>query len=269
VGAATHIEWTDATWNPWHGCRKVSPGCAHCYMFRDKRRFGQDPTVVVRSTKTTFEAPRRWSASRRVFTCSWSDFFIPDADPWRDEAWEIIRSTPWHSYQILTKRPERVAENLPWRATPWPNVWLITSAEDQEHFETRWHILSEIPAAVRGLSIEPLIGPIDLRRALQTSRLSWVIVGGESGPRARLMNADWVRSLRDQCLEARVPFFFKQWGGVFKNRTGRVLDGRTWDEMPDQSNDTQSIRQVTDEQRCRGGGRKSASTRDTNPREVE
>jgi protein gp37 len=232
MGATTHIEWTEATWNPWHGCKKVSPGCAHCYMFRDKKRFGQDPTRVVRSSDATFQAPRRWRESRRIFTCSWSDFFIADADRWRDEAWEIIAETQQHTYQILTKRPERVPGHLPWRRDPWPNVWLIISAEDQKHFEKRWQLVAELPAAVRGISVEPLLAPVDLKDALQAERLSWVIVGGESGPGARTMNPEWVRFLRDQCLEAGVPFFFKQWGGVFKNRNGRVLDGRTWDQMP-------------------------------------
>ncbi len=232
MGATTHIEWTEATWNPWHGCKKVSPGCAHCYMFRDKKRFGQDPTRVVRSSDATFQAPRRWRESRRIFTCSWSDFFIADADPWRDEAWEIIQATQQHTYQILTKRPERVLEHLPWHRDPWPNVWLIISAEDQRHFERRWQIASQILAAVRGISVEPLLAPIDLKDALRSEVLSWVIVGGESGPGARMMNPTWVRSLRDQCLEAGVHFFFKQWGGVFKNRNGRILDGRTWDQMP-------------------------------------
>lgn len=232
MGATTHIEWTEATWNPWHGCKKVSPGCAHCYMFRDKKRFGQDPTSVVRSSDATFQAPRRWRESRRIFTCSWSDFFIGEADPWRDEAWEIIQATQHHTYQILTKRPERVLDHLPWRDDPWRNVWLLISAEDQKHFERRWQIASGIPAAVRGISVEPLLAPIDLRPALQSELLSWVIVGGESGPGARTINPAWVRSLRDQCLEVGVPFFFKQWGGVFKNRNGRTLDGRTWDQIP-------------------------------------
>jgi protein gp37 len=201
-------------------------------MFRDKKRFGQDPMRVVRSSDATFHAPRRWRESRRIFTCSWSDFFIADADRWRDEAWEIIAETQQHTYQILTKRPERMLGHLPWRRDPWPNVWLIISAEDQKHFEKRWQLVAELPAAVRGISVEPLLAPVDLKDALQTERLSWVIVGGESGPRARAMNPEWVRFLRDQCLEAGVPFFFKQWGGVFKNRSGRVLDGRTWDQMP-------------------------------------
>ncbi len=153
-------------------------------MFRDKKRFGQDPTRVVGSSDATFQAPRRWKESRRIFTCSWSDFFIADADPY------------------------------------------------QKHFNRRWEIAAALPAAVRGVSIEPLLAPIDLSDALQSERLSWVIVGGESGPGARMMNPEWVRFLRDQCLEAGVPFFFKQWGGVFKNRNGRTIDGRTWDQLP-------------------------------------
>lgn len=201
-------------------------------MFRDKKRFGQDPTRVVRSSESTFEAPRRWRAPRRVFTCSWSDFFIADADPWRSDAWDVIHATPQHTYQILTKRPERVRERLPWVDEPWPNVWLIVSAEDQKHLDQRWSVLADLPVAVRGLSVEPLLGPIDMAATLKSERLSWVIVGGESGPHARPMDESWVRRLRDQCVEVGIPFFFKQWGGVFKKKAGRRLDDRTWDELP-------------------------------------
>jgi protein gp37 len=232
MGETTHIEWTEATWNPWHGCAKVSPGCAHCYMFRDKKRFGQDPTAIVRSSDATFRAPLRWREARRIFTCSWSDFFIAEADAWRDEAWKIISATRRHTYQILTKRPERILQNVPKTSGPLANVWLVISAENQKYFDIRWEILSDIPATVRGISAEPLLGPIDLTRALQSGLLSWVIVGGESGPHARPVDPRWVRDLRDQCVAERVPFFFKQWGGVFKNRHGRSLDNRTWDEMP-------------------------------------
>src|SRR5215472_9745754 len=128
MGGATGIEWTDATWNPWMGCRKVSPACAHCYMFSDQRRYGHDPGVIRRS-KTTFDAPLRWPTEEKlVFTCSWSDWFIEDADEWRPEAWEVIRQTPHLTYQILTKRPELIADRLPadW-GRGWPNVWLGVS----------------------------------------------------------------------------------------------------------------------------------------------
>jgi protein gp37 len=220
------IEWTEATWNPWHGCARVSPGCAHCYMYRDKKRYGQDPTTVVRS-KTSFNAPMQWRAARTIFTCSWSDFFIEEADQWRKEAWEIIRRTPHHSYQILTKRPERIREVLP-NGWPFRNVWLGVSVENPR-FYSRIAALSQIPAAVRFLSVEPLLADMP---SLPLDGISWVIVGGESGPRSRPMHPDWVRNIREQCSVAGVAFFFKQWGGVRKDLTGRLLDGRVWNQMP-------------------------------------
>ncbi len=226
MGSHSAIEWTEATWNPWHGCLKVSPGCAHCYMYRDKIRYGQDPAQVKRG-KTTFELPLKWKEPKLIFTCSWSDFFIEEADGWRDAAWDVIRSTPQHTYQILTKRPERIASHLPpdW---PLPNVWLGVSVENPRFY---WRIsaLSEIPAAVHFLSLEPLLAPLP---DLPLDGVSWVIVGGESGPRSRPMKPEWVCEIRDHCKEAGVPFFFKQWGGARKDVTGRSLEGRVWDEMP-------------------------------------
>lgn len=220
------IEWTEATWNPWHGCKKISPGCAHCYMYREKKRYGQDPAVVVRS-KTMFDAPAKWAEPRMIFTCSWSDFFIPEADGWRPEAWDIIRKTPHHTYQILTKRPERISAHLP-HDWPLPNVWLGVSVESPR-FLWRIGYLADIPAYLRFLSIEPLLAPLP---SVPLVGISWVIVGGESGPGARPMEKEWVRNIRNQCLKAHVAFFFKQWGGLRKDLTGRMLDGRTWDQMP-------------------------------------
>jgi protein gp37 len=227
MGAISAIEWTEATWNPWHGCAKVSPGCAHCYMYRDKKRYGQDPSVVLRS-KSTFNEPTKWVEPRLIFTCSWSDFFIEEADAWREEAWEIIRLTPQHTYQILTKRPLRIASHLPTR-WPLPNVWLGVSVENPRFF---WRIesLRSVPAKVRFLSLEPLLAPMP---SLPLEGISWVIVGGESGPDCRPMKAEWVREIRDQCAQAHVPFFFKQWGGARKDLKGRVLDGRVWSAMPE------------------------------------
>ncbi|MGH9776280.1 MAG: DUF5131 family protein [Candidatus Acidiferrales bacterium] len=226
MGRFSQIEWTEATWNPWHGCRKVSPGCAHCYMYRDKKRYGQDPTRVVRG-KTTFTLPLKWKEPRLIFTCSWSDFFIEEADAWRAAAWDIIRATPHHTYQILTKRPERIASHLPdyW---PLPNVWLGVSVENPR-FYWRIAVLREIPAFVRFLSLEPLLAAMS---DLPLDRISWVIVGGESGPQCRPMKNEWVCEIRDRCRIASVPFFFKQWGGARKDITGRKLEGRVWDEMP-------------------------------------
>jgi len=225
------IEWTDATWNPWRGCTKVSAGCDNCYMFREQERYGRDPSVVVRS-KTTFNDPLKWGEPRRVFTCSWSDWFHKDADQWRPEAWEIIRKTPHLTYQILTKRPGRIERHLPWGAfgDPWPNVWLGVSVENQDAaFRVRQ--LQTIPAAVRFVSAEPLIGPL----ALNLSGIHWLIAGGESGPGHRPMEMDWVRSLRDQCLGAGTAFFLKQLGGPVSDKRGgskALLDGQRWTQFP-------------------------------------
>ncbi len=220
------IEWTEATWNPWHGCTRVSPGCAHCYMYREKRRYGQEPSLVTRS-KTTFDAPLKWSEPRLIFTCSWSDFFIEEADSWRPEAWDVMRATPQHTYQILTKRPERIAAHLP-DGWPFGNAWLGVSVENPR-FYWRIELLRQISAFLRFLSLEPLLAPM---LSLPLNGVSWVIVGGESGPKCRPMKAEWVREIRDQCVKACVPFFFKQWGGPRKDVAGRTLDGRVWNEMP-------------------------------------
>ena len=185
-------------------------------MFREKKRYGQDPNVVVRS-KTTFTAPLKWKDPARVFTCSWSDWFIEEADAWRDEAWAIIERTPHLTYQILTKRPERIAGRLPWTDTPWSNVWLGVSAEDQATFNARWPILRRTPAATRFLSLEPLLGGIDLQPALYEYLdhwvwPQWIITGGESGPDARPSHPGWFRAIRDHAVGAGIPFHFKQWG---------------------------------------------------------
>lgn len=229
MGKNSAIEWTNHTWNPWQGCRKVSAGCKHCYMYREKKRWGQDPGTVVRSKPPTFNKPLSWTESARVFVCSWSDFFIEEADSWRAEAWDIIGRTPHLTYQILTKRPENIADRLPadW-GDGWPNVWLGVSAEDQQTANERIPLLLRVKSAVYFASLEPLLGSVNLHSAVwrywadafygnsTTSSivglLDWVIVGGESGPDARPMHPNWARSLRDQCREAGVPFFFKQWG---------------------------------------------------------
>jgi protein gp37 len=223
MGERSGIEWTEATWNPWHGCLKVSPGCKNCYMYTEKARYGQDPMLVVRS-KTLFNEPLKWVRSGKppkfCFTCSWSDFFIEQADDWRAEAWQVIKATPEITYQILTKRPERIVAHLPadWGAG-YPNVWLGVSAEDQEYADKRIPLLLSVPAQVRWISAEPLLGPIDLEPYLGNREfvdfkqgLNWVVVGGESGPGARPMHPEWARELRDQCTSVGVAFFFKQWG---------------------------------------------------------
>jgi protein gp37 len=233
MGANSAIEWTDATWNPWQGCLKVSPGCKQCYMYRDKARYGQDPKVVVRSKPATFNSPLKWAESQKVFTCSWSDFFIEQADNWRDDAWDIIRRTPHLTYQVLTKRPENIKDRLPedW-GNGWPNVWLGVSVESKK-YTWRLEALDLIPARVKFVSYEPALEYVDF--TTWTPFLDWVISGGESGYNPRPASLDWFRQVRDDCLKNGVAFFHKQHGGKAKIDGvwgGRDLDGRTWDEFP-------------------------------------
>ena len=176
----SHIQWTMHTWNPWQGCRKVSEGCKFCYMFRDMIKFGKNPNHVHRSAVGTFNKPLNWKEPALVFTCSWSDWFIEEADEWRDDAWAIIKRTPHLTYQILTKRPERIAQCLPenW-GDGYPNVWLGVTVENQKAVERISH-LAQIPSVVRFLSVEPLLEEVHIPESLM-QKLQWVIVGGESG----------------------------------------------------------------------------------------
>lgn len=261
MGKQTTIEWTGATWNPWRGCRKVSPGCKFCYMFREQKRFGSDPTQIVRAAKATFTAPLRWKEPNLVFTCSWSDFFIEEADPWRADAWAIIRQTPHLIYQILTKRPERIAQCLPpdW-GDGYPNVMLGVTTEDQARANTRIVALLRIPARWYFVSAEPLLGPITFTRIpvdpeekvywdvlngrcygpdgqTPARRIHWVIAGGESGYNGQRRDCDlaWLRHLRDQCVAAGIPFYLKQLGGSPNRKRGgheALLDGQLWHQMP-------------------------------------
>jgi protein gp37 len=249
----TGIEWASATWNPWQGCKMVSPGCAKCYMFRDKRRYGQDPSVVVRSATATFNAPLRWwknwqdgrrdknavAPGSRIFTCSWSDWFIVNADNWRDEAWRIVRDTPF-VYMILTKRAERIADHLPadWGAG-YPNVWLMVTCEDQKRANERWRHLAQVPAAVRGISYEPGLERINWMEMIEhagvLTKPDWIISGGESDPDPRPFDLEWARATQRFCERFGVAYFHKQHGGNKKSNGawgGRELDGRTWDEFP-------------------------------------
>ncbi|MEI8018217.1 MAG: DUF5131 family protein [Schlesneria sp.] len=247
MGETSLIEWTDATWNPWQGCTKISPACDHCYMFRDMARYGRDGSVVVRSADNTFNLPLRKSregqfkiaSGKKVFTCSWSDWFHKVADPWRPEAWSITRQRRDLIFQIVSKRTHRIDSCLPddW-GDGYHNVWLIATAENQTWFNKRLWELSRVPAVVRGLSIEPLLGPIDMMPMIERSECQpdWVIVGGESGPASRPMQIEWVQSLRDQCVSLSIPFFFKQWGGTLQHMKTdpdqRLLDGREWNQFP-------------------------------------
>ncbi len=256
MGDKTGIGWTNKTWNPWMGCTKVSPGCAHCYMFREQTRYGNDPELVRRS-KTKFNDPLKWKEPALVFTCSWSDWFHEAADAWRDEAWDIVKRTPHLTYQILTKRPERIAEHLPsdW-GEGYANVWLGTSVENQRWIH-RIARLVEIPARVRFVSAEPLLGPLDFYGAGSRGAedgdpyafsalrgtdgceppipgIDWVIVGGESGTGCRPMREEWARSIRDHCAVTNTAFYLKQLGGHPNPRSHAeaVLDGRTHTEFP-------------------------------------
>jgi protein gp37 len=217
MGEATGIEWTEHTWNPWVGCTQISPGCDQCYMFSGMRRFGRDPEAVVRTKR--WGDPLKWSreaasAGRidRVFTCSWSDWFHKAADAWRDEAWMIVASCQNLDFQILTKRSARIAGHLPYDwYEGYRNVWLGVSIEEQARIY-RVDRLARIPAAVRFISAEPLLGPLDFKGALQWNGIHWVIVGGESGHHARPCRETWIRDIVQQCADARVACFVKQFG---------------------------------------------------------
>lgn len=184
MGKESAIQWTDATVNFWTGCKKVSSGCKFCYMYRDKERYGLDPTAVVRTADKTFKAALKWNEPKRIFTCSWSDFFIEEADQWRADAWEVIKQTPQHTWQILTKRPERIKACLPpdW-GSGYPNVWLGVSVEDNANFDKRVPILVQIPASVRFISFEPLLDLVIMteKRFKLMQQIQWAIIGGESG----------------------------------------------------------------------------------------
>ena len=314
------IEWTETTWNPVTGCSKVSQGCKNCYALRDWPRLSANPRSVYYGRQFTdvqchaerLDQPLRWTKPRKVFVNSMSDLFHEDVPfEFIDKVFAVMVLADQHIFQILTKRPERmrdyflnhftrhqtarmgvhiwggknpdyIHDQLCLMDFPIPNVWLGVSVEDQTTADDRIALLLDTPAAVRWLSMEPLLGPVDLECTawptgwerpvddvsdgidplrFRGPRIDWVVVGGESGPQARPMHPDWVRSLRDQCSAARVPFFFKQWGewapdclcgtpspcrdtprptsgkiGVMfrcgKKRAGRTLDGRTWDEYP-------------------------------------
>jgi protein gp37 len=284
MGDKSRIEWTDATWNPVTGCSKVSPGCAHCYAetlaltrLAGSPGYGGDPwtpenaavNVVLRPER--LDQPLRWKRPRRVFVNSMSDLFhelVPF--DYIDRVFGVMQQAPHHTFQVLTKRPERMQEYVSghgtllgrahevikvvneqmldggpaWPGWPLPNVWLGTSVENQHWAEVRIPQLLATPAAIRFLSCEPLLGPIDFSNVTRRSDavaqlgkraltgIDWVIAGGESGPQHRPVDLDWVRSLRDQCVAAGVAFMFKQVGGRTSKAGGRELDGRSWDEFP-------------------------------------
>jgi protein gp37 len=272
------IEWTHHTFNPWWGCTKVSPGCKHCYAEAWAKRTGQQIWGVSAPRRELSDAywkqPHAWNneAGRRgvrarVFCASMADVFEDrrDLDAKRARLWPLIEATPHLDWLLLTKRPQNMRCLAPW-GERWPrNVWAGATAENQRWAEKRIPVLLDVPAAVRFVSAEPLLGPVNLGSWLQSDsagpRINWLIAGGESGPHSRPMNPEWARALRDQCKEAGIPFLFKQWGNwtpiapervngysartlfasdgnrilvtrLGKKASGRVLDGRRWDEVP-------------------------------------
>ena len=234
MGMNSHIEWTESTWNPVTGCTKVSPGCAHCYAERMARRLhamGQPNYrngFRVTIHEHALELPVGWKKPQTIFVNSMSDLFHEDVPvAFIRRVFEVMERAHWHRFQVLTKRSQRLADLAP--LLPWPeNVWMGVTVENADYVG-RIDDLRSVPAAVRFLSLEPLLGPMP---DLDLTGIAWVIVGGESGPGARPLAEPWALDLRDQCRNAGVPFFFKQWGGVQKKKAGRFLDGRTWDEMP-------------------------------------
>ncbi|HYG63913.1 MAG TPA: phage Gp37/Gp68 family protein [Thermoanaerobaculia bacterium] len=228
------IEWTESTWNPVTGCTKISPGCKFCYAERMAKRLramgqgnyrnGFELTLQPQS----LEAPLTWKRPQTIFVNSMSDLFHRDVElEYIQKVFSVMEQASWHRFQILTKRAERLSEVAP--HLPWPaNVWMGVSVESSDYTFRIDHLRST-QARTKFLSLEPLLGPLP---RLDLRGIAWAIVGGESGPGARPMDPAWVTAIRDQCRTAGVAFFFKQWGGVHKKRTGRLLEGRTWDEMP-------------------------------------
>lgn len=244
MAGISQIEWTDRSWNPVRGCRRISPGCEHCYAESMAHRFSGEGRPYEGLTRKTsrgpvwtgeamlvdhdLEAPLRWRVPQRIFVNSMSDLFFERVPAeYIARCFDVMARAQRHQFQILSKRAERMAEVTSSMTLP-PNAWLGVSVESADYVSRIDH-LRRVPAAIRFLSVEPLLGPI---LDLDLTDIHWVIVGGESGRGARSMDPDWVRSIRDQCVAAGVPFFFKQWGGTRKKETGRVLDGRTWDEFP-------------------------------------
>ena len=230
----SHIEWTDATWNPVTGCTKISPGCKHCYAERLAKRLKAMGQANYRNgfemtlQPQMLELPLRWKRPKRIFVNSMSDLFHTDVPTsYIKQVFDVMTRAHWHQYQVLTKRSDRALElsgELPWA----PQIWIGVSVENAKYAD-RIDDLRKTGAHVKFLSLEPLLGPL---RKLDLKGIDWAIVGGESGPGARAVDPEWVTDLRDQCLKAGIPFFFKQWGGVQKKKAGRTLEGRTWDQMP-------------------------------------
>lgn len=234
MGSKSTIEWTEATWNPVTGCTKISPGCDHCYAERLAVRLqamGQPNYVngfALTIQERMLDLPRKWKTPQVIFVNSMSDLFHKDVSvDYIHRVFEVMAQAHWHRFQVLTKRSQRLlrlSPDLDWR----PNIWMGVSVENEE-YKFRIDHLRETGAHIKFLSLEPLLGPLP---NLNLDGIDWAIVGGESGPGARVMRPEWVIDIRNQCQAAGVPFFFKQWGGTNKKKSGRTLENRTWDEMP-------------------------------------
>jgi protein gp37 len=234
MAAKSSIEWTEATWNPVTGCTKISPGCKHCYAERMAKRLHAMDSPSYRNgfkltlQPQTLEVPLRWKKPQMIFVNSMSDLFHQDVPlEYIRQVFDVMRNAHWHTYQILTKRSDRILEldgKLDWQ----PQIWMGVSVESED-YTFRIDHLRKTSAATKFLSLEPLLAPLP---NLNLSGIDWVIVGGESGPKSRPMDGSWAMDIRDQCRRAKVSFFFKQWGGFNKKKTGRELEGRTWDDMP-------------------------------------
>jgi protein gp37 len=230
----SEIQWTESTWNPVTGCTKISTGCKNCYAERMALRLqaANNPSYINGFRLTMHERmvylPLKWNKPQKIFVNSMSDLFHPEVSiQFILNIFEIMNKAYWHRFQILTKRSERIIQlnnELPWAS----NIWMGVSVEDSDNIIRIKHLKTS-NARIKFLSLEPLLGPLS---NLDLSGIDWVIVGGESGPNARPVKEAWIMDIRDQCLDAKVPFFFKQWGGINKKKAGRELEGRTWDEMP-------------------------------------
>lgn len=239
MSADSKIEWTDASWNPTRGCTKVSPGCKHCYAEKFAERFRGVPGhpyeqgFDLRIVPEKLMEPFKWIKPKKIFVNSMSDLFHPDiTDEFLAVVFEVMKLVDWHVYQVLTKRPKRMRDLLNGKfqeLAQLDHIWWGVSVEDRQFGVPRINVLRDTNVRHRFLSIEPLLEDLGI---IDLSKIEWVIVGGESGPGARPMQASWARSIRFQCQERGIPFFYKQTGGVFKKRTGRLLDGKTHDELP-------------------------------------
>ncbi|MEI6322758.1 MAG: phage Gp37/Gp68 family protein [bacterium] len=241
MSANSEISWCHHTFNPWWGCTKVSEGCLRCYALIFSRRLGKDiwgaGVPRVRGSENVWMNPLIWNRKAegletrpRVFVASMADVFDDEVDgTWRDDLWNLIRVCPNLDWLLLTKRPQNIHEMLPedW-GNGWPHVWLGVTVENQARALERIPILRSIPAALRFLSVEPLLGPVDL----DLDDIDWVILGGESGAGYRLLDPKWARGVRDQCLRRGIPFHFKQWGTARPAFAGRLLDGKIWNGFP-------------------------------------